>query len=67
MSIEEQIEQCWQEREAEKSQSDGQENTLNVISGDVSIKPESRFGKRPRPKRSWLKTQRQNAAVSMAG
>ena len=64
MSIEEQIaqqtEQCWQEYETARSQPDGQDNILSVISTEPAFKP-------IHPKRSWLKGQRHLSAVSLAG
>lgn len=58
MSIEEQIEQCYIERDraaAAADDFDGQENILSVVAGDVSIKPEDKAGKPTRIKRSFLK------------
>lgn len=55
MSIEEQIEICWDEHDKTAAMGDGQENILQVISGDVSIKPDN---KQPRIKRSFKKGQR---------
>lgn len=58
MSIEEQIELCWNEHDKAAAAGDGQENILRMVAGDVTIKPE---GKRPRIKRSYMKGQRRRS------
>lgn len=56
MSIEEQVEMCWDEHDKAAAEGDGQENILQVVSGDIAIKPSGE--KRPRTKRSFKKGQR---------
>lgn len=49
-------EMCWEQHNKAAAMSDGQENILQVVSGDIAIMPSGE--KRPRTKRSYRKGQR---------